>query len=263
MPLEDCWRYIRASRANPPGYAGKGQRKAVYAAAMKQAQQLFTSSDSVGYEIKPMLLYYGLNQAVRGLAAMGMMPKEPWTFSNHGIGSNIEENPELGKLKTWGKGEGAIQMLARLCESPSLPADPVELGDLWSSLPAGGSLAGTTPAWALGLGGLGQVLGRLGYTRLAAATSVRLRGVLILAITAIATACSVRCPGPAGLLIAAAMLAGSSSWWIAATISGKYRPRGRCWRDCNATPSRWQKAMQRKPSNFGSNAQLPGRSSGN
>ena len=31
-------------------------------------------------------------------------------------------------------------------------------------------------AWALGLGGLGQVLGRLGYTRLVAATSARLAG---------------------------------------------------------------------------------------
>jgi ABC-type methionine transport system permease subunit len=41
-------------------------------------------------------------------------------------------------------------------------------------------------AWALGLGGLGQVLGRLGYRRLVAATTVRLRGVLILALTATA-----------------------------------------------------------------------------
>ena len=43
-------------------------------------------------------------------------------------------------------------------------------------------------AWALGLGGLGQVLGRLGYRRLVAATTVRMRGVLILALAATATA---------------------------------------------------------------------------
>jgi MFS family permease len=65
-------------------------------------------------------------------------------------------------------------------------------------------------AWALGLGGLGQVLGRLGYTRLTAATSVRTRGVLILALTAIATAVLGALPGPAALLIAAAMLAGAA-----------------------------------------------------
>jgi MFS family permease len=65
-------------------------------------------------------------------------------------------------------------------------------------------------AWALGLGGVGQVLGRLGYTRLAAATSTRLRGVLILALTAIATGLLGLLPGPAALLIAAAMLAGAA-----------------------------------------------------
>ena len=65
-------------------------------------------------------------------------------------------------------------------------------------------------AWALGLGGLGQVLGRLGYTRLAAATGVRLRGVVILALTAVATALLGALPGPAALLVAAAMLAGAA-----------------------------------------------------
>ena len=65
-------------------------------------------------------------------------------------------------------------------------------------------------AWALGLGGLGQVLGRLGYRRLVAATTVRMRGVLILVLTATATALLGLLPGPAALLIAAAMLAGAA-----------------------------------------------------
>lgn len=65
-------------------------------------------------------------------------------------------------------------------------------------------------AWALGLGGLGQVLGRLGYGRLVAATTVWVRGVLILALTAGATALLGLLPGPAALLIAAAMLAGAA-----------------------------------------------------
>ena len=65
-------------------------------------------------------------------------------------------------------------------------------------------------AWALGLGGLGQVLGRLGYGRLADATGVRTRTVVILALTAAATALLATLPGPAALLIAAAMLAGAA-----------------------------------------------------
>jgi cyanate permease len=65
-------------------------------------------------------------------------------------------------------------------------------------------------AWALGLGGLGQVLGRLGYRRLIAATAVRTRGVLILALTATATALLGLLPDPPALLIGAAMLAGAA-----------------------------------------------------
>jgi MFS family permease len=71
-------------------------------------------------------------------------------------------------------------------------------------------LSVTAAAWALGLGGLGQVLGRLGYGALAAHTGVRVRSVLILAASAAATVLLALLPGPALLLIAAAMLAGAA-----------------------------------------------------
>jgi MFS family permease len=65
-------------------------------------------------------------------------------------------------------------------------------------------------AWALGLGGLGQVLGRLGYGRLATATGVRARSVVVLGLSAVTTGLLAVLPGPAGLLVAAAMLAGAT-----------------------------------------------------
>jgi MFS family permease len=68
----------------------------------------------------------------------------------------------------------------------------------------------TSAAWALGLGGLGQVLGRLGYRHLVAATTVRVRSVVVLALTAATTGLLAVLPGPATLLIAAAMLAGAA-----------------------------------------------------
>jgi predicted MFS family arabinose efflux permease len=71
-------------------------------------------------------------------------------------------------------------------------------------------LTTSTAAWALGLGGLGQVLGRLGYGALAAHTTVRARSVLILAASAVATALLALLPGPAALLIAAAMFVGAA-----------------------------------------------------
>lgn len=65
-------------------------------------------------------------------------------------------------------------------------------------------------AWALGLGGLGQVAGRLGYAALARSTSVRARATWVLA-TAAATTIVLACvPGPVWLLIGVAVLAGTA-----------------------------------------------------
>ena len=71
-------------------------------------------------------------------------------------------------------------------------------------------LSTSEAAWALGLGGLGQVLGRLGYGRLAAALSVRMRAVVILGLSAAATLLLGLLPGPGILLVAVAMLAGAA-----------------------------------------------------
>lgn len=63
-------------------------------------------------------------------------------------------------------------------------------------------------ALALGLGGVGQVAGRLGYARFAAATSVTSRGVIVLAAVAAATAALALAPDTAGLLIVLGMILG-------------------------------------------------------
>jgi MFS family permease len=63
-------------------------------------------------------------------------------------------------------------------------------------------------AVALGLGGVGQVLGRLGYARFAAATTVTSRGVIVVAAVAIGTAALALAPYSAGLLILLGILLG-------------------------------------------------------
>jgi MFS family permease len=72
-----------------------------------------------------------------------------------------------------------------------------------------GATSGTA-AWALGLGGIGQVTGRLGYGPLVRRTSVRARTVWILALSAATTAALATIPGPVPLLIAVAFLAGTT-----------------------------------------------------
>jgi MFS family permease len=71
-------------------------------------------------------------------------------------------------------------------------------------------LSTSAAAWTLGLGGVGQVLGRLGYPRFTAATGARARTVFILALSAVTTGLLAVLPGPTVLLIGAAMLAGAA-----------------------------------------------------
>lgn len=65
-------------------------------------------------------------------------------------------------------------------------------------------------AWALGLGGVGQVLGRLGYGRLAAALGTRARDATVLGLSAGTTALLGLLPGPVAVLVVAAMLVGAA-----------------------------------------------------
>ncbi len=63
-------------------------------------------------------------------------------------------------------------------------------------------------AVTLGLGGVGQVLGRLGYARFARATSVTGRGVIVLTGVSLATSALALAPRAATLLIALGMVLG-------------------------------------------------------
>lgn len=65
-------------------------------------------------------------------------------------------------------------------------------------------------AWALGLVGVGQVLGRFGYAPLARRSSARARTSVIPAVAALCVASLALLPGPPGALIVLTMLAGAA-----------------------------------------------------
>lgn len=73
----------------------------------------------------------------------------------------------------------------------------------------GRGLTPTTAAWALGLGGAGQVAGRLGYRRLAAHTSPRGRTAVVMLGGSVTALLLAVVPGPAALLLVASVLAGA------------------------------------------------------
>lgn len=137
--IEESWRYIRSCRHAPPAFASKDKnRKLLFNASLEQSEQFFRASDTAGYEIKPILQYYGLNQAGRAIAAAGLDPSEPWTYRGHGLRCpNISNNPEIGDLELRGdKGTSAFSTLAHLLGSPGL-AHVVTMRELWASLPEG------------------------------------------------------------------------------------------------------------------------------
>jgi MFS family permease len=72
----------------------------------------------------------------------------------------------------------------------------------------GRGLSPTAAAWALGLGGAGQVAGRLGYKPLLAHAGVRGRIAAVMAAGAASVLFLALLPGPPGLLFAVAILTG-------------------------------------------------------
>ncbi len=66
----------------------------------------------------------------------------------------------------------------------------------------------TEAAWALGIGGFGQVLGRLGYARLAARVDLVPRTVAIFSVSALCTGILAVVPGPYLVVVAASLIAG-------------------------------------------------------
>lgn len=66
----------------------------------------------------------------------------------------------------------------------------------------------TQAAWALGIGGFGQVVGRLGYARVAARFDLVPRTVAIFGVSALSTAILAVTPGPYAVILAASLVAG-------------------------------------------------------
>jgi predicted MFS family arabinose efflux permease len=73
----------------------------------------------------------------------------------------------------------------------------------------GRGMAPTAAAWALGLGGAGQVAGRLLYPAMSRRLSPRTRAVVVITAMALSLAVLAVVPGPAVFLVAAAVLAGA------------------------------------------------------
>ena len=132
---------MRALRHDPPRHASSSaERKLVFSTAAKQAERLFKTSETVGYDTKPILLYYGLNQSARAIAAALESNDDDWQLQGHGITCpNLDDDPNVGELLVMdsrAKRPGAFQRLAQILRCPSIPKK-VPLRELWMTLPEG------------------------------------------------------------------------------------------------------------------------------
>jgi hypothetical protein len=131
----DVWRHIRAFRHDPPGPANQGDRRKVFGSALEQAEQLFNAAEGIGYAARPILLFYGLSQAGRAIAASCNACMSDWRLSGHGITvKDLSKQSPFHDVKVADKGSGSFTQLAPMLNSGTLPTGAT-LGQIWSTIP--------------------------------------------------------------------------------------------------------------------------------
>ncbi len=148
IPRSKSWRTLRGMRAFPPGAASSGEhcknRATTFNAALEQAEQMFTAAATVGPQTRPLLLFYGLSQAGRAIAAAATRlsaakagPQE-WKLRGHGItADSATANRSLADVMIRPEGVGSTSFagVAKALGSPTVGTDGVRLGDLYATLP--------------------------------------------------------------------------------------------------------------------------------
>lgn len=145
----ESWRTIRTVRSDPPVQIAKmlrGSRRTVFQTALEQAQQQFAAASLVGYESRPLNLFYGLSQAGRALAAASehlydrnLDPRcSRWESTSHGL----EFAPEGDLAAFWSQSvaikpsEGdTFSRTSIAVESPFEDVNRPRLGALVAQLP--------------------------------------------------------------------------------------------------------------------------------
>jgi len=129
----ESWSVLRGLRAHPPGRAADDpDRRAIFTAALEQAEQFLSAAATVGYATKPVQLFYALSQAGRAIAAV--RSDDPWEIRGHG--ASVTSSPNLGAttIDLHSNPRGAVLLVAQATGSETWQG-ALTLGDLWASLP--------------------------------------------------------------------------------------------------------------------------------
>ncbi|WP_418896323.1 YaaC family protein [Streptomyces cupreus] len=134
-PTAAVWRALRELRA-APGYASSGTRQKLFSAALEQSEQLFTSAASAGPASRPLVLFYGLSQAGRAIAACAQVPLDKCRLNGHGTSATQMDQLDLGSVIIKDKGKAGAEsftQVATMLGSRSLPEE-TRLADVWSAI---------------------------------------------------------------------------------------------------------------------------------
>jgi hypothetical protein len=137
------WEELRATRWNPPGAAlGPEDRRRTYVFALEQAEQMFEAAVGVGPATRPLLVYYGLNQAGRAIAAAAseIESGDGWQMRGHGLHCQPGSlYGPLSDIRIWSNSpssKGSFVKLSALLDSPVWGKEShITLTDFWDSLP--------------------------------------------------------------------------------------------------------------------------------
>jgi hypothetical protein len=139
---EDSWRRLRLFRSDFLGVTEAGDLHSLFASALHQAEQQFRAARTVGYESRPLNLFYGLSQAGRAVAAVASLRgATPVELNGHGIKcTNLGDFrmgrvPHLANLKVRSEDStrASFPVLSRILQSQELRT-PTTLARLWEML---------------------------------------------------------------------------------------------------------------------------------
>lgn len=130
----ESWRAIRRRRAAPPCTTPTA-RAETFQTSLEQAEQQFRAAASVGYDSRPLNLFYGLSQAGRAIAAAARsLGASDWRLNGHGIAARDLDRASIGNVTIKTTGQGAGTSFARLSQLLRSEIPDCELGDVWSNI---------------------------------------------------------------------------------------------------------------------------------
>lgn len=137
---EAVWERLRATRWNPPAPTTTAvERRTTYVFALEQAEQMFRAATAIGTATRPLLIYYGLSQAGRAIAAAAssISSGDKWRLNGHGIKSVALDGPlpDVEVRTERPDDRGSFVRLSELLNSPLWGKAQVRFNLLWDMLP--------------------------------------------------------------------------------------------------------------------------------